>query len=235
MSLQSPLTSDYGPGRGYQRGLEHATARDAEDRLRGFLDRFYVRADRIYLDGNSLGLASRDAEAAVLAALEDWKTFGIDGWLSGERPWFSLAEELGALESELVGAGPDEVVVTGSTTVNLHSLVSTFYRPSGTRTRILADELNFPSDLYALESQVRLRGRDPAEHLVLARSRDGRTLDESDLIEQMTDRVALVVLPAVLYRSGQLLDLERLTRAARDRGITIGFDCAHSVGAVPHR
>src|SRR5215208_3541007 len=138
MNPDSPLASDCTPGHGYALGLEHARARDELDPLRGFRERFYVRPDRIYLDGNSLGLASRDAEAAVLAALEAWKTFGIDGWLSGERPWFSLAEELGALESDLVGAGPDEVVVTGSTTVNLHSLVSTFYHPNGTRTRILA-------------------------------------------------------------------------------------------------
>ena len=219
----------------YELGIDHAVARDRADPLGRFRERFYTRPDRIYLDGNSLGLASRDAEAAVLATLEDWKRLGIDGWLSGERPWFYLAEELGALEAELVGAGPEELVVTGSTTVNLHSLVSTFYRPSGARTRILADELNFPSDIYALASQVRLRGYDPDDHLVLVRSRDGRTLDEADVVAAMTDEVALVVLPAVLYRSGQLLDLERLTRVAHERGIPIGFDCAHSVGAVPHR
>ncbi len=219
----------------YALGPDHAADRDRADPLARFRERFYTQPDRIYLDGNSLGLASRDAEAAVLAALDDWKRFGIDGWLGGERPWFYLAEELGALEAELVGASPDELVVTGSTTVNLHSLVSTFYRPSGARTRILADELTFPSDVYALASQVRLRGYHPDEHLVLVRSRDGRTLDESDVVEAMTDEIALVVLPTVLYRSGQLLDVERVTRAARERGIPIGWDCAHSVGAVPHR
>ena len=111
----------------YALGLDHATERDRADALASFRERFYTRPDRIYLDGNSLGLASRDAEAAVLAALDDWKRFGIDGWLGGKRPWFYLAEELGALEAELVGARPDELVVTGSTTVNLHSLVATFY------------------------------------------------------------------------------------------------------------
>jgi kynureninase len=219
----------------YELGPAYAAARDERDPLRAFRERFYVRPDRIYLDGNSLGLASRDAEAAVLAALDDWKTHAIDGWTSGERPWFYLAEELGALQAELVGAKPDELVVTGTTTVNLHSLVSTFYRPSGARTKILADELDFPSDIYALASQVRLRGYDPREHLILAKSRDGRTLDEADLIAAMRDDVALVVLPSVLYRSGQLLDLERLTRAAHERGIPIGFDCCHSAGSVPHR
>jgi kynureninase len=221
--------------RGYEVGLAHAVARDEQDPLRAFRERFYIRPERIYLDGNSLGLASRDAEAAVLAALEDWKGQAIDGWTEGPRPWFYLAEELGALQAEIVGADPAELVVTGTTTTNLHSLVSTFYRPSGHRTRILADELNFPSDLYALGSQVRLRGYDPREHLVLARSRDGRTLDEADIVAAMTDEVALVVLPSVLYRSGQLLDLEGLTGAAHERGIPIGFDCSHSAGSVPHR
>jgi len=135
----------------------------------------------------------------------------------------------------LVGARPGEIVVTGSTTVNLHSLVATFYQPAGTRTRILADRLNFPSDIYALESQVRLRGLDPARHLILVGSRDGRTIDEVDLIRSMNDDIALVVLPSVLYRSGQLLDVERLARAARARDIPIGIDCSHSAGVVPHR
>ena len=209
--------------------------RDARDPLARFRSRFYVRPGTTYLDGNSLGLASRDAEAAVLAALDAWKANGIDGWLAAERPWFELGEQLGALQADLVGASPSEVVVTGSTTVNLHALVATFYRPSGKRSKILADALNFPSDIYALASQLRLRGLDPAEHLVLAPSRDGLTLDEDDVIERMTDDVALVLLPIVLYRSGQLLDVERLTRAARERGIPIGWDGSHSVGVVPHR
>jgi kynureninase len=96
-------------------GPAHAAARDEQDPLRAFRERFHIRPDRIYLDGNSLGLASRDAEAAVLAALEDWKGHAIDGWTEGPRPWFYLAEELGALQAELVGAKPDELVVTGTT------------------------------------------------------------------------------------------------------------------------
>ena len=215
--------------------LDDAIGRDARDPLAAFRKRFYLPPERIYLDGNSLGLASRDAEAAVVEALQEWKALAIGGWLEARRPWFELGERLGALQAELVGAEPDEVVVTGSTTVNLHALVATFFRPEGRRTKILADELNFPSDLYALASQLRLRGLDPAEHLVLCRGRDGRTLDEDDLIAAMTDEVALAVLPTVLYRSGQLLDVTRLTAAAHERGVLIGFDGSHSVGALPHR
>lgn len=229
------MASSAVPTGSHETGAAYAAARDEQDPLAHYRERFYVRPDRVYLDGNSLGLASRDAEAAVLAALDDWKVHGIDGWLDGTRPWFYLAEKLGAIQAGLVGAEPDEVVVTGTTTVNLHSLVATFYRPDGAQTKILADELNFPSDVYALASQVRLRGYQPRDHLILAPSRDGRTLDEADLIEQMTQEVALVLLPSVLYRGGQLLDLERLAHAARERGIAIGFDCSHSAGSVPHR
>ena len=215
-------------------GEERALALDAADELAGFRDRFYLPRDTIYLDGNSLGLPSREAEAALLQVLDEWKRLAIGGFLQGETPWVSMGERLGELQAPLVGAHPDEVVATGSTTVNLHQLAATFYRPEGRRRKVLADELNFPSDLYALQSQARLHGLDPAEDLVLVRSRDGRTLDEDDLVAAMTDEVAMVVLPSVLYRSGQLLDLERLTAEAHARGCLIGFDLCHSAGAVPH-
>jgi len=231
MSVVSPSASEDTP---YRSDEAYARERDANDALRGFRDRFYLPPDRIYMDGNSLGPLSREAEASVLAALADWKAHAIEGWTADERPWFWIGEELGALQADLVGAEPEEVVTTGGITTNLHQLLATFYRPAGRRTRIVADELDFPSDIYALQSQLQLHGLDPAEHLVLVRSRDGRTIDEADVVAAMTDEVALVWLPSVLYRSGQLLDLERLTREAHARGILAGFDLAHSAGSVPH-
>ncbi|MGZ6507225.1 MAG: kynureninase [Tumebacillaceae bacterium] len=214
--------------------LEGAKKLDAGDELAAFRERFYLLPETIYMDGNSLGLLSRDAEQSLLNALEQWKTLGIEGWMSAEPAWFYLAEELGARQTELVGAKKEELIVAGSTTINLHQLVSTFFKPEGTRTKILTDELNFPSDQYALQSQLLLKGLDPADHLVMVKSRDGRTIEEDDIIDAMTDEIALIVLPAVLYRSGQLLDMERLTAEAHARGILIGFDCCHSIGAVPH-
>ncbi len=184
--------------------------------------------------GNSLGLLSQDAERSLMRVLEEWKSMGIQGWLGGEQPWFYFAEMLGARAAALVGAEPEEVVATGSTTMNIHSLVSTLYELEGRRTKILADQLNFPTDIYALRSQLRLKGFDPREHLILVRSGDGRILDEQQIVEKMTNEVALVLLPAVLYRSGQLLDMPFLTKEAHDRGILIGFDCSHSAGVVPH-
>ncbi len=213
---------------------EYARQLDLSDELARFKEEFYVEDGVVYLDGNSLGLLSRRAEKTLLEVLGDWKRFGIGGWTQGERPWFYLSERLGALAAPLVGAAPEEVVVTGSTTVNIHQLVSTFYRPEGGRTKILATALDFPTDIYALQSQLRLRGLEPEEHLVQVESRDGKTIDEEDVIAAMTDEVALVLMPTVLYRSGQLLDVERLTREARERGIMIGFDAAHSIGSVPH-
>jgi kynureninase len=227
--VPSPMT-----GGGHPADEGHALELDARDPLGWLRERFHVPRDAIYMLGNSLGLMSRDAERAAEAALEDWKRLGVRGWLEGEPPWFHMAEQAGALAAGLVGARPDEVVATGTTTVNIHALVSTFHRPEGRRTKILADELNFPSDIYALAGQLRLKGLSPSEHLVLVPSEDGRTLDEGRIVEMMTDEVALVHLPSVLYRSAQLLDVQGLAREARARGIPIGFDCSHSVGVVPH-
>jgi kynureninase len=213
----------------------HARALDASDPLAGLRARFFSPAGKIYVDGNSLGLLSKDSLEGLTRVVEEWRTRAIGGWFEGEKPWLRVAERLGGEMAPFVGAEADEVVATGTTSVNLHTLVSTFYQPRPPRTKILADELNFPADIYALSSQVRVRGLDPARHLVLVPSADGRVLDESKIVERMTDEVAVAVLPSVLYRSGQLLDMALLTREAHSRGILIGFDCSHSAGVIPHR
>jgi len=207
---------------------------DSGDPLARFRERFCIPKGTIYMDGNSLGLLSKESEDSVLRVLDEWRTLGIRGWLESKRPWFYFAEELGALCAGLVGAEPQEVVATGTTTVNIHSLVNTFYQPDGRKRKIIADELDFPSDIYALKSVIRLRGLDPEKNLVLAPSKDGRFLDENAIVDLMTEDVALVFLPSVLYRSGQLLDIPHLTEEAHRRGILVGFDCCHSVGVVPH-
>jgi kynureninase len=207
---------------------------DQNDELASFKNEFYVKNDSIYLDGNSLGLLSKRAEQSLLDVLNDWKDQGIDGWMSGKYPWFTLSEQLAEKLSLLVGAEAKEVIVTGSTTVNLHQLAATFFSPSPGRTKILADELTFPSDIYALQSQLKLKGLNPDTELIQVKSKNGMTLEEEDIIEAMTDDVALILLPSVLYRSGQLLDMERLTKGAHKRNILIGFDLCHSIGAIPH-
>lgn len=211
-----------------------AAQRDAADPLTGFRERFYRPSGTIYLDGNSLGLLSRDAEAALLKVLDQWRTQAVEGWTEAEPAWFSLAETTAERVGRLIGAEPGAVAVTNSTTVNLHQLLATLYQPAGKRTKILVDALNFPSDIYAVESHLRIRGRTPDMEMVVVPSRDGRTLDEADIEAALTPDIAVAVLPSVLYASGQLLDLARITQAARANGVYILWDLSHSIGAVPH-
>jgi len=214
---------------------EFAYTLDSKDSLARFRNRFYTPKHGIYVDGNSLGLLSNDSENSVLRILGEWKTLGIRGWLEAKHPWFYLAEELGAKCARLVGAKPQEVVATGTTTVNIHSLVNTFYNPKVEKKTILADKLTFPTDIYALRSIVRLRGLDPDDDLVLISGTDGRFLEEEKIIDQVDNTTALAFLPSVLYRSGQLLNIKYLTEQAHAKGIPIGFDCSHSAGVVPHQ
>ncbi|UOQ45246.1 kynureninase [Halobacillus salinarum] len=218
-----------------QISVETVQQMDKQDPLHAFRNEFHLKSDHYYMDGNSLGLLSKRAEQSLLTSLEDWKDYGIEGWTDGREPWFYMAEKLGAMTAPLLGAEAEEVINTGSITTNLHQLLATFYKPKGSRTKIIADELNFPSDIYALKSQLELHNLDPEEHLVRVKSRDGRTLAEDDIIEAMDETTALLLLPSVLYRSGQLLDVKRIVKAAHDKGIIAGFDLAHSIGALPHQ
>ncbi|MGD6833567.1 kynureninase [Sutcliffiella halmapala] len=215
--------------------MEEMKKWDSEDELRGYRKEFYINENSIYLDGNSLGLLSKRAEQALLDMLDSWKKLGIDGWIKGDNPWFYFAENLGELSAPLVGAKKEEVIVTGSTTGNLHQLLATFYEPKGRRTKIVADVLNFPSDIYAIQSMLKLKGYDPAEHLIQVGSRDGKLIDEQDILASLNDEVAILILPTVLYRSGQLLDIQKITHEAHKHGILVGWDGCHSVGAIPHR
>ena len=180
----------------------------------------------IYLDGNSLGLMPLSARAAVERRLSEWQSLAVSGW----DEWFGLAETLSPMLGQLVGASPREVIATGSITSNLHVLLATLYRPQGQRKHLLATALDFPTDLYALQSWAALYGAE----LRLIPSRDGQTIHEDDLRLALGPDIALAVLPTVLYRSGQRLDVERLTSLVRGAGALIGWDAAHSIGAVPH-
>ncbi len=180
----------------------------------------------VYLDGNSLGPLSYAAQAATERRLKQWQHLAVGGW----DEWFGLAERLSPALARLVGAKSEEVIATGSITSNLHALLATFYRPGGARRNLLATCLDFPSDLYALSAWAeRLGGT-----LKLVPSRDGHTLHDDDVRAALTPDIALAVLPTVLYRSGQLLDVTALTRHAHDAGALIGWDAAHSIGALPH-
>lgn len=219
----------------FELGLDFAKKLDQQDPLKGFRDRFYkLRDDKIYMDGNSLGLASKDAEKALMKMFNVWKEEGILLWNIDDSFYFHYAKELGARLAKLVGAEANEVVVTGNTTINVHQMIGTFWQPTKERYKILVDDLNFPTDRYAIDSQVRLKGYKVEDTVKVVKSRDGIMLNEQDIIDAMTDDVAIVLLPAVLYRSSQLIDMALLTKEAHKRNIYIGFDLCHSIGAVPH-
>jgi kynureninase len=208
---------------------------DEGDELAPLRERFHVPPDSIYMLANSLGLMPKAAEEATARVLDEWRRLGIAGWFEGNPPWFYLAERAGEKAAALVGASPDEVICTGTTTFNIHSLVATLYRPAFGRPKIVSCSLDFPTDIYALKSQMILHGLDWRENLVLVEGDETGLVSEDALIEAMTAEVSIVLLSSVMYRSGQLLDVARLTAAAHERGIMIGFDCSHAAGALPLR
>ncbi len=219
-------------GKDWQALRERALTLDASDPLRSMRDRFYL-PQGIYLDGNSLGLLSIDAEQAVLGVLETWKHSGIDGWSSEPDPWFSMAESCAKGVATLIGAKPSEVAVTGSTTSNLHHLLATLHKPRAGKRRVLIDALNFPTDVYAIKAHVANQGGDPERDIVWVDSRDGH-LSIDDLLTQMRDDVGLAFFSSVLYQSGQRLPIAPIAARARSQGILLGVDLSHSIGAMPH-
>ena len=201
-------------------------------------DQFYL-PDEVYLDGNSLGPLSTAAEHYLQQAVSEWRELGIRGWTETDPSWFRYGEHLGDRLASLVGARESEVVAANSTTVNIHTLIGTFLERCAREGRgqtVVVNELDFPTDHYAIRSQLQTRGLDPDDHLVVVESRDGRTMQQDDIEAALDnhDDVGIVFMPSVLYRSGQLFDVERITDIAHDHDAYAGFDLAHSVGAVPH-
>jgi kynureninase len=128
------------------------------------------------MDGNSLGLMSIDAEQSLYRVIEEWKNLGINGWSDAKIPWISYSKELARLMAPLVGAEADEIIIHSSTTVNIHSMIATFFKPNAKKNKILMDSLTFPTDRYAIESQLKLKDLDPQEYLVVVESKDKKTL-----------------------------------------------------------
>ena len=215
---------------------------DAQDPLRQFREKFHLPfgkddAPLIYLAGNSLGLMPKAARQIVEQELDDWAKLAVDAHLNANTPWYSYHETLREPTARLVGAQPNEVICMNSLTVNLHLMMATFYRPTKSRFKILMEEPAFPSDTYAIKTQIVHHGFDPKDALVLARPRKGeftvRTEDIVDLIEKQGDQIALVLIAGVNFFTGQLFDIPKITAAAQKRGITVGVDLAHAIGNVP--
>ena len=215
---------------------------DRNDPLRSFRDKFHLPLasdgqPAIYFAGNSLGLMPKAARAIVEQELDNWANLGVDAHHATGTPWYSYHETLREPMARLVGARPNEVICMNSLTVNLHLMMATFYRPTKSRFKILVEDPAFPSDTYAIKTQITHHGLDPKESLIVARPRKDefliRTEDVIDLIDQEADQLAVVVLGGVNFFSGQLFDIPKITAAAQKHGIAVGFDLAHAVGNVP--
>ncbi len=189
-----------------------------------------------YFTGNSLGLQPVTVKEKINKELDDWAKWGVEGHFLGTNPWFKYHEFLTEASAKIVGALPKEVVVTHSLTTNLHLLMVSFYRPKGKRVKILCEAKAFPSDLYALESQIRFHGLNPETELIAMKPREGEhILQEEDIenkIVELGDELALVMFGGVNYYTGQLLDMERITKAGKKVGAVVGFDLAHAAGNV---
>jgi kynureninase len=215
---------------------------DAEDPLKDFREKFHLPLGKngnpfIYLAGNSLGLMPKSARELVEQELDDWARLAVDAHLGAKTPWYSYHETLREPAARLVGAQPNEVICMNSLTVNLHLMMATFYRPTKARFKIVMEEPAFPSDTYAVKSQIVHHGLDPKEALVLARPRDGeftvRHEEIEALLEREGDEIALVLLAGVNFFTGQLFDIGKVTAAAQKRGCMVGIDLAHAAGNVP--
>src|SRR5205807_5231096 len=215
---------------------------DAQDSLHVFREKFHLPANRsgeplIYFAGNSLGLMPKAAKQIVEQELEDWAKLGVDAHLKAKTPWYSYHETLRGPAARLVGAQPIEVICMNSLTVNLHLMMATFYHPTKSRFKILMEDPAFPSDTYAIKTQIVHHGLDPKDALILARPRKGeftiRTEDILDVIEQHADQLVVVMFAGVNFLTGKLFDIEKIIAAAQKHGIIAGFDLAHAIGNVP--
>src|SRR5437764_1730596 len=226
----------------FSAGEKFAQQLDAEDPLRSFRDRFHLPVGAndeplIYFAGNSLGLMPKSAKQIVEQELEDWAKLGLDAHLNAKTPWYSYHEKLREPTARMVGAKPVEVICMNSLTVNLHLMMATFYRPTKSRFKILMEDPAFPSDTYAIKTQIAHHGLDPKDALILASPRKGeftvRIEDIVDLIEKNRDALAVIMIAGVNFFTGQLFDIPTINKAAQKHGITVGVDLAHAAGNVP--
>jgi kynureninase len=225
----------------YQNDLAFAVQQDEQDPLKNFRNRFLIPQhngeDAVYLCGNSLGLQPASAQQYLADQLNTWKNLAVEGWFQGDEPWLDYHKQLTGSISRIVGANENEVAVMNSLTVNLHLLMVSFYKPDNKRFKIIMEGGAFPSDQYAIESQVKFHGFDPQEAIIEIFPREGevilRTEDILKTIDQNKDELALVLFGGINYYTGQLFDLKAITDAAHAAGAYAGFDLAHAAGNVP--
>lgn len=225
----------------YRYSLAYAQELDRDDHLRRFRNRFYFPKvnghEVIYFCGNSLGLQPKAAKDYIEEDLKIWAEQAVDGHFDSPKPWFTVHKRGKEALAHILGAKEEEVVAMNSLTANLHALMVSFYRPKGKRTKILTEAGAFPSDMYLLESQVKYHGLSPEQTIVEIKPRAGehslRTEDILAAIRQEGEELACVMMAGLQYYTGQLFDMEQITKAAHEQGAVVGFDLAHAVGNCP--
>ncbi len=222
----------------YENTLAFAQQMDSKDGLKGYRDKFYFPLmhgkKTIYFTGNSLGLQPKTTQDYVLNELEDWATFGVEGHFHARNKWLSYHEQFAAPVAKIVGALPAEIVVMNQLTVNLHLLMVSFYRPNNKRYKILCEAKAFPSDQYAMQSQVKFHGYNPGDAIIEIAAREGenciRDEDIIEAIEKNKDSLAMILIGGVNYFTGQVFDMKAITEAGHKAGAIVGFDLAHAAG-----
>ena len=223
----------------YRTEKEFAFEMDSKDPLAKYRKKFFIPKDKdgndcIYFAGNSLGLQPTTVQKYVKQELTDWQQLGVEGHFHAKNPWLSYHEKLTLPITRIVGAKPIEVVTMNTLTVNIHLMLVSFYRPTSDRYKIVIEENTFPSDQYAVKSQIKFHGYHPEDSLIEIGPRAGETYikteDIETLIEQEGDKIALIFLGGVNYYTGQAFDMERITLVAHRKNIIVGFDLAHAVG-----
>jgi kynureninase len=223
-----------------QNTISYAQQSDEEDVIKDFRNRFIIPKvngrEQIYFLGNSLGLQPKSAKKYIERIMEDWASLGVESFFHAKEPWMEYHDKLISTLSEIVGALPHEVVAMNQLTVNLHLMLVSFYQPTKERYKIICEAKAFPSDQYAFETHVKAKGFDPSTAIIEVAPRAGentlRTEDILSIIEKNGNETALVLFGGINYYTGQLFDLEAITKAAKQKGAKVGFDLAHAAGNV---
>lgn len=224
----------------YQNTLSFAKEMDEKDPLRKYRDEFhfptFTKKPVVYFTGNSLGLQPKKVKEYINQELDDWAKWGVEGHFHAKNPWMPYHEILTDSTAKIVGAKPEEVVVTHSLTTNLHLLMVSFYKPTKSRYKILCEAKAFPSDQYALQSQVKFHGYEPDDALLQISPREGehtvRMEDVKAMIAEHGNEIAMIMIGGVNYYTGQLWDMQSITKWGHDAGAIVGFDLAHAAGNV---
>ena len=225
----------------YQNSLDFAKQLDQEDPISYLRNEFHIPKDKhgkewLYFTGNSLGLQPKITSKYIDQELDDWANFGVEGHFEAKNPWLSYHELLTDKMAKIVGAKPIEVVVMNTLTTNLHLLMVSFYQPSKTKYKIIIESDAFPSDRYAVQSQLSFHGFDPDEALIEWKPKEGKELleleDLKSILDSQGDEVALLLIGGVNYYTGQYLDIKKIAELGHAKKCMVGIDLAHGVGNI---